>query len=83
MIPVAAILAVAKGLGQFALLLAELAPTMLKLYQAWQRRNGRLTPDERKRLTSTVKAAVASKDTTDLEHFLTGKAPAKQEDKGA
>lgn len=61
-----------KGFVQLVVLLADLAPSMLKLWQEWQRRNGRLTPDERRRLSSTVKASVANKDTTDLEHFLTG-----------
>lgn len=62
-----------KGLVQLVVLLGELAPVMLKLWQEWQRRNGRLTADERRRLSEQVKVAVANKDTTDLEQFLTGK----------
>ncbi len=61
-----------KGFTQLVILLADLAPSMIKLWQEWQRRNGRLTAEERKRLASTVKESVKSKDTSDLEQFLTG-----------
>ncbi len=65
-------IALLQGFGQLIMLLAELAPSMVKLWRAWQERNGRLTADERRRLSQSVRASVKSRNTTDLEHFLTG-----------
>lgn len=66
------IVAVARGFVQFVLLLAELSPQMVKLWREYQARNGRLKAPDRKRLTETVKAAVKTKDTTELEAMLKG-----------
>lgn len=63
-----------KGFVQLVILLSELAPSMIKLWRAWEERHGKeLTSAERRRLADTMKAAVKTKDTSDLEAFLTGK----------
>lgn len=67
------ILALARGFIQLVVLLTEISPAMVKLWRAWEKSNGRLSSTDRKRIADTVKTAVATKDTTDLEAFLTGK----------
>lgn len=67
------IVALARGFVQLVILLAEISPQMVKLWREYQARNGRLSAPDRRRLTESVKTAVTSKDTTDLESFLTGK----------
>lgn len=72
-------IAIIRGFTQLVVLLAELAPIMLKLWRQWQQANGRLSATERKRLSNTVRAAVKNKDTGDLEAFLTQRSKASAE----
>lgn len=68
------ILAAARGFVQLVILLAEISPQMVKLWKSWEKAKGkRLSAPERKRIAETVKQAVKTKDTTDLEAFLSGK----------
>lgn len=61
-----------KGFVQLVVLLAELSPQMVKLWRAWETRNNRtLSASERKRLSDSVREAVRTQDTSDLEAFLT------------
>lgn len=65
------LVAIARGFYQLVVLLVELSPLMIKLWRQWQRRNGRLTRTERRRISYAVKKSVKTKNTADLEVFLT------------
>lgn len=68
------IFAILRGFLQLIILLGQISPVMVKLWRQWEAEKGkRLTADDRKRMQDAVKRAVETKDTTDLESFLTGK----------
>lgn len=69
------IIAVARGFFQLVILLAQISPQMVKLWRTWEKAKGkRLTANDRKIITETVKEAVKTKDTTELEALLSGTA---------